>query len=340
MQAYTVGVSMNLFTPPVVWPTYRYLPPRLAKARNAVGIAEADIDRALNLPLGTCASWEAGKSIIDPYALEQFATVTKMPVEWLLRSGKQPKPAGPPIHTVQDALGAAGPKVGKTTKKNWSEAFSRALAVMFANHLRADFPGVNPDEHGRRQERPARTNRGYKKLDVGYSTEELGLALGVSIKSINFRDEKTKRYTKNYSRNDNELRAEAMDYHRRQPFAVLVGVLMLPVDSCDDAGADESSFAAAVRYFRKRCGRHAPDGDADLFEAFFIGLYDDSDPSGSNDLFFDVNDPPPKSGRPRRRPYPIDVVPPEYLDLSLAEVVVKIRSNYDAVNSYPFDYAR
>ena len=331
---------MSLVSPIVAWPTYRYLKSRLAKARGAVGLAEADIDRALNLPLGTCASWEAGESIIDPYALEQFATVTRMPVGWLLRGGKQPSPAGPRIHSVQDALSAAGPKSVKTAKKNWSEAFSRALAVMFANHLRAYFAGVNPDEHGRRQERLARTNRGYKKLDVGYSTEELGLALGVSIKSINFRDEDSKRYTKNYSRNDNELRAEAMDYHRRQPFAVLVGVLMLPIDSCDDAGADESSFAAAVRYFRKRSGRRSPDGDADLFESFFIGLYDDSDPSGSNDFFFDVNDAPPQSRRPVRRPYPTGVAQPDYRDLSLLEVIERIRSIYDAVNSYPFDYAR
>src|SRR5262245_27500507 len=81
---------------------------------------------------------------------------------------------------------------------------------------------------GRAQNRGARTAKGFKKLDVNYSTPELGLALGVSIKTINYRDPETKRYTKNYSRVDNELRAEAMDYHQRQPFAVLVGLLFLP----------------------------------------------------------------------------------------------------------------
>jgi hypothetical protein len=73
-----------------------------------------------------------------------------------------------------------------------------------------------------------------KKLDVNYSTPQLGLALGVSLESINCRDASTERYTKNYSRNDNELRAEATDYHQRQPYAVLAGVLFLPFDSCDD----------------------------------------------------------------------------------------------------------
>jgi len=330
---------MKRKSPIVVCPTYRHLPPRLAKARKAVGLVEAEVDRELSLPLGTCAGWESGESILDPYALERFASLTKMPTEWLLRGGQQPPPAGPAVHSVQDALRAAGPKAGHANKKNWSEAFSRALAVMFANHLRADFAGVTPDKHGRRQECPARTNRGYKKLDVGYSTEELGLALGVSIKSINFRDPASNRYTKNYSRNDNELRAEAMDYHRRQPFAVLVGVLMLPIDSCDDAGADESSFGAAVRYFRQRSNRRSPEGDADLFEAFFIGLYDDSEPSGSNDFFFAVNDAPPRAGRPIRRPYPAGVSAPAYRDMSLLEVIATIRSVYDAVNSYPFDFA-
>lgn len=120
-------------------------------------------------------------------------------------------------------------------KKNYAEALSRALAQLFADELRRKFPGIKPDVEGRGHESKARTAKGFKQLDVNYSTPELGLGLGVSIKTLNYRDGKSKRYTKNFTRVDNELRAEALDYHVRQPWSVLQGVLFLPVDSCDDA---------------------------------------------------------------------------------------------------------
>src|SRR5262245_51993716 len=119
---------------------------------------------------------------------------------------KTPDPTGK-ITTVKDALEKSGPRPpddGKqATKKNYAERFSRHIATCVANALRLQFPGITPTETGEQQESPARTSKGLKKLDVNYSTPQLGLALGVSIKSINFRDPKTKRYTKNYSRNDN-----------------------------------------------------------------------------------------------------------------------------------------
>jgi hypothetical protein len=91
-----------------------------------------------------------------------------------------------------------------------------------ANALRPSFP-ILPDEFGKKQESKARTSKGYKKLDINYSTTELGLGLGVFVKTLNFKDPKSQRYTKNYSRIDNELRAEASDYHERQPYAVRNG---------------------------------------------------------------------------------------------------------------------
>ena len=88
-------------------------------------------------------------------------------------------------------------------------------------------------------------------MDVNYSTVELGLGLGVSIKTINFPDPKTRRYTKNYTRVDNELRAEAADYHERQPYAVLCAVVFLPLEACDDGGVSApSSFGQSIQIFR------------------------------------------------------------------------------------------
>lgn len=185
-----------------------------------------------------------------------------------------------------------------TAKKNYAELLSRALAQRFADALRGSFHGILPDPSGAGQESRARTGKGLKKLDVNYSTVELGLGLGVSIKTINFRDAKTKRYTKNYTRVDNELRAEAADYHERQPYAVLCAIVFLPLDACDDGGMAASSFGQAVQIFRYRAGREKPVDDHTLFERILIGLYDSEAPDFGRVGFFDVMDDPPRLGRP------------------------------------------
>lgn len=161
---------------------------------------------------------------------------------------------------------------------------------------------------------------------------ELGLGLGASIKTLNFPDGKSERYTKNYTRIDNELRSEATDYHIRQPYSVLVGVLFLPIDSADDGhpGA-ASSFEAAVQAFRYRAGRSAPDGLPDRFERFFVSSYDIESISREKEdavLFFDVMQPPPRARRPR---------PDECIDGS--RFIEEIKATYDRRNNPPFVWA-
>lgn len=240
------------------------------------------------------------------------------------------KPKKPPPDPAIDSVRAAFEYA--EGEKQFGMYFSNALAQVFANRLRPVFPGILPDEQGAGVESRARSARGFKKLDVNYSTIELGMALGVSIKSITTRDSGTKRYTKNYSRNDNELRAEASDYHQRQPYAVLAGVLFLPIDSCDDAGVSdsaESSFAAAVKYFHLRAPRSSHDDPVDLFEAMFIAVFDPEQPPGSDAWFYDVTRPrPPRNRRPRRD---------EVLDLD--QLVEHVRSVYDVRNNPPFEWA-
>jgi hypothetical protein len=192
---------------------------------------------------------------------------------------------------------AEGPATGK---KNYAEKLSRALAQRFADALRGGFEGILPDVKGAGQESRARTGKGLKKLDVNYSTVELGLGLGVSIKTINFRDSKSKRYTKNLTRVDNELRAEAADYHERQPYAVLCAVLFLPLDACEDGSkAAPSSFGQAIQILRHRADREKPVDDPTLFERILIGLYDTELRSFGRVSFFDVMDDPPRLGKPR-----------------------------------------
>ncbi|MCC6174761.1 MAG: hypothetical protein IT305_05605 [Chloroflexi bacterium] len=246
-------------------------------------------------------------------------------------------PLDQPAITVEDAFRIAAPRpvndAPREPKQQYAQRLSNALAVWAANWLRnAGFSGVTPDAQGRRQEAPARTARGVKKLDVNYSTPELGLALGISIKTLNFRDAGSRRYTKNYVRIDGELRAEGADYHQRQPYAVLIAILFLPIDSCDDGGSgrseerDVSSFGQAVRKFRYRGGRDDPRDDLDLMEGFFIGLYE---PETGETSFFDVSKPPPRNRRPR----------PEEV-LSSEELFQAISNIYAARNMPPFHWAQ
>lgn len=204
---------------------------------------------------------------------------------------------------IADELKAAGRREEiseRGQKKNYAERLSRLLATRVANGLRSIFPGILPDADGKRQESRARTSKGFKKLDVNYSTPELGLGLGVSIKTVNFADAGSQRYTKNYTRIDGELRAEAEDYHERQPYAVLVAVIFIPADCCDDGKKDKpSSFASAVRVFRHRSKRASPKDSPTLMEGAFIGIYEPSGEQAGAVAFFDVASDPPKQGRPK-----------------------------------------
>jgi len=232
-------------------------------------------------------------------------------------------------NTIRDALTAAAPRPAidskQAEKKNYAERLSRALATKIANLLRPRFRGITPDEHGARQEAPARTAKGVKKLDVNYSTTELGLGLGISIKTINFPDPKAGRYTKNYTRVDNELRAEAKDYHQRQPYAVLVALIFLPLSSCLDGSP--SSFGAAVRIFRHRTNRRDARDEQELLERIFIGVYDDSPKALGRVWFFDVMKRPRKEGPPA-----------EALQLGFDDIIGEIERTYAERNDPPFEW--
>ncbi|MBX3738958.1 MAG: hypothetical protein KF715_19855 [Candidatus Didemnitutus sp.] len=228
------------------------------------------------------------------------------------------------LHELEASSPRPAIDASREEKKNYAERLSRHLALKFANALRRDFEGILPNADGTRQESQARTARGVKKLDVNYSTPELGLGLGVSIKTINYADATTGRFTKNYSRVENELRAEADDYHQRQPYAVLTGVIYLPLTSCHDS-RDISSFGSAVRYFRHRANRREPDDPTDRFERLFIGVYDER---SGDDWYLDVLSPPPRRG-----------VPAAGSLLTFARLIDEIRDTYDLRNNPPFIWA-
>lgn len=236
----------------------------------------------------------------------------------------------PNVNSIAEELRRAGDRATTRTqaeKKNYAESLSRALAARLAQTLRGTFPEILPAADGSGQESKARAAKGLKKLDINYSTVQLGLGLGVSIKTINFRDAATRRYTKNYTRADGELRAEASDYHERQPYAVLIAVVFLPSDACDDGGKTApSSFGQAVQIFRFRAGRRKPSDTSMLFERVFIGLYETDERRFGEVAFFDVMNAPPKRGRPSAL-------------MTFEELVQAIVSTYDERNKPSFQWA-
>jgi hypothetical protein len=252
-----------------------------------------------------------------------------------------------PIWTFAHVLEAAGDRpadvAGTPAKKNYSQRLSENFALLMANRLRSEdklFQAIlpNPDGTGQESKSVSGANKKLKKTDVRHSTRDSGLELLVSIKTLNFKNSKTDkrnnqlvvgRYTKNMVRNDHALRAEAMEHHERFPYAVLVAIFLIPADSCDDGNVDISSFAHAILTFNPRAGRLHPTDPKELFERFFIGLYDHSGDHAGEIAFYDVmNTRPPRRGRPK----------PETL-LSIEELVGQVMKTYGVRNRRYVEWA-
>jgi hypothetical protein len=247
------------------------------------------------------------------------------------RAGGRTAAIRPLDESIAAALDAAGDRAvaqqSQSAKKNYAQALSNVLARKVADALRQDFPGILPDEDGRGAESRARTKKGFKKLDVNYSTLELGLALGVSLKSVNFPEGKANNYAKNVTRVDNELRAEAEDYHARQPFAVLAALYFVPVAAAGNATEKKpSSFGHMVRILRHRALRTRIDDPPSLFEKIYIGLYVPEGSDRGKVSFFDVERAPPWKGFPN----PV---------LGFAQVIEEIRRLFTERNKTEFVWA-
>ncbi len=205
--------------------------------------------------------------------------------------------SGDGVAVIRGVLKASRPRpevaapVGE--KNQYAVRFAEHMAKCIADDLAPRLRGILATT-----KRTAVSVRGQKQLDVNFSTPQHGLALGMSLKSVHLRDAKSGRYTHNMKRNEEELRIEASGYHKRQPYAVMVGVLVLPFDSCDDAKKDNpSSFGSWVRHLRPYSGRTQPDDEIDRFEKLYVALYE---ADGSDLRFFDIESDPPKRRRPTK----------------------------------------
>lgn len=200
------------------------------------------------------------------------------------------------VSVIRDVLEACKPRPSRSDPVGHKNQY----AVRFADHMAARIASdlfERLEDITATTKRTAGSARGKKQLDINFSTPRLGLALGISLKSVHLRDVKApERYTHNMKRNEEELRIEASGYHKRQPYAVMIAVLFLPFDSTDDGKkTNPSSFGSWVRHLRPYAGRQDPEDEIDKFEKIYIALYE---PDGSALRFFDVQEAPPKNGRP------------------------------------------
>jgi hypothetical protein len=198
-----------------------------------------------------------------------------------------------------EAIKQAGPKpedsAPQSKKKNWNQVLSDRLAHALAEELRERgmeeaLPG-EVGENGRSgAERRLSGGIGAKKVDVSWATEESGLILACSVKTIMFRDGNSGNYQKNLTNRRGDLLVESTTLHRRFPYAVLTGFLFL------DAGAEhdgtnrrKSTFHNAFPRLRLFTRRQDPAGREEQFERLFLLLVD-ANPFQPSVRAYEVND--------------------------------------------------
>lgn len=167
---------------------------------------------------------------------------------------------------------------GRPEKKAYSERMSNVLAAAFAEELRQrGLTGTLPSPPGlvgtTGAERRISGGIGAKKVDVSWATDESGLVLGLSIKTINFVDRTTGNYQKNLINRRGDLLIEATTLHRRFPYAVLVGWLFLDAGAATDSTPRrKSTFENAHPRLRLFTGREEPYGRDEQYERLLICL--------------------------------------------------------------------
>jgi hypothetical protein len=184
----------------------------------------------------------------------------------------------------------------QSEKKRYSERVSEVVAQAIAAELRyrglkEARPAPPGTLDGSGAERRMAGGLGAKKVDVTWATEEAGLLLAISVKSINFRDSRTSNYQKNLVNRRGDMLMEAVTLHRRFPYGVLAGFFFLDKGAeSDNTGRRKSTFLNAHARLRLFTGRADPAGRDEQFEKFFLLLLEAS-PSSVDLRAFEVGKP-------------------------------------------------
>ncbi len=182
------------------------------------------------------------------------------------------------------AVQAAGPKPAddapQKVKNPWVGKISNTLAVAIAAELRhrgmkQARPGAPGDLGLSGAERRLAGGIGAKRVDVSWATEESGLLLACSVKTIMFRDASSGAYQKNLTNRRGDLLVEAVTLHRRFPYAVLAGFLFLDHHAAKDGTSRrKSTFENAFPRLRLFTRRPDPSGREEQYERLFLLLVD------------------------------------------------------------------
>lgn len=180
-------------------------------------------------------------------------------------------------------------------KRNWNQKLSNAFALAIAEELRLrgmkEARPSGPGELGLSgAERRLAGGIGAKKVDVSWATEDSGLLLACSVKTIMFRDGGSGAFQKNLTNRRGDLLVEAVTLHRRFPYAVLAGFLFLDHEAGDDHTARRrSTFQNAFPRLRLFTRRPDPSGREEQYERLYLLLVD-SNPFQPSVRAWEVND--------------------------------------------------
>ena len=196
---------------------------------------------------------------------------------------------------LEAALRSVGDKPSDSAsapvKKSYSERVSAAVAGVAAQELRErGLKGARPAPPGELDtsgaERRMAGGIGAKKVDVTWATEEAGLLLGISIKTINFRDKRTGNFQKNLTNRRGDMLFEAVTLHRRFPYAVLGGLFFFDKGAAhDETKRRRSTFLNAHARFRLFAGREDPGGRDEQYERLYLVLLDASSSHAQLDVY-------------------------------------------------------
>lgn len=181
-------------------------------------------------------------------------------------------------------------------KKRYSERVSEVIALAIAEDLRKRGlkearPAAPGELGGSGAERRMAGGLGAKKVDITWATEEAGLILAISIKSINFKDGKTNNYQKNLVNRRGDMLMEAVTLHRRFPYAVLAAFFFLDKGAENDNTVKrKSTFYNAHARLKLFTGRDDPAGRDEQFERFYLLLLD-ADPAAATVRAYEVGKP-------------------------------------------------
>lgn len=178
----------------------------------------------------------------------------------------------------------------QSAKRNYSQQMSNIIAANVGAYLRRkgckEARPASPGElDASGAERRMAGGIGAKKVDVTWSTEEAGLLLAGSIKTINFKDIRSANFQKNLTNRRGDMLFEAVTLHRRFPYSVIVGLFCFDKDAAHDGKSKgdritrRSTFLNAHQRLRLFTGRNDPSDRDEQLEILCLLLIDtDVDP--------------------------------------------------------------